>query len=689
MTYRHLWGGVAVTIGALIILSQSVYALPTPLEIGDTFEPLSAEIFETSKAGKQLELIAEPEIVEGEVSSGIIIKIDPSSVNQRQIVEGFGASFTESSAYVLNQLSAEKRSEIIKNFFSPEGNHYSLMRTHIASTDFSKGEYAYVDPWKEDASLSGFSLDEDKDDLLPLIQDALQVEGSDIKILGSAWTAPPWMKDNNEWIRGHLKPEHRETYANYLVKYIQEYKKEGVDIWAITPLNEPSGVGKWNSMEMGGAEQSSIIAADLGPALENAGLGDVRLYAFDQNKDDAPEFMSNLMNEKEWGDPTPYIDGVALHWYHSTIDTYTDSLDLLHERYPDFQLLFTEGTVDELKEAEWGGEDIGEGVGDEAPWFKRDDWWNWWWEKNHSSWGYGADWYEESMGESWQEAQPKVSAVYRYARDIFDNLNHWVVGWIDWNMVLDWEGGPNYAGNTCSAPVMINYDTEEIHYNPQFFLFGHFSKYMRPGGRVIGIPQEDAFYEDHHLKVASAINKDGSIAVALLKDTPGALDYTIEISGKTISGTIDGDAVQTILIKPVAHEIESSSEDSSSDESLLSSEKGIFSSDDTAVSSSEIIESSDSSDENVGESSMANAEDIPNSETSALLTQNSSFNNLSTTMLSSIGRDIKKVIVPASAKTMTIFNVYGEKILERSVHDEHSAAVSTSISSSMLVVVFK
>ncbi len=679
MKMRHFLGGYSVSLGTLMILSQSVYAVPAPLEIGDTFKPLSVEIFETSKAGNKLKLIDEPEIVEGEASGGIIIKIDPSSGNQRQVVEGFGASLTESSATVLNKISPAKRSEVIKNFFSPEGNHYSISRTHIASCDFSKGDYAYVDPWNEDASLSGFSLDEDRDDLMPLMQDAMAASEGSLRILASAWTAPPWMKDNNEWIRGHLRPEHRKTYADYIVKYIQAYKEENIDIWAITPLNEPSGVGKWNSMQMDADEQSSIIAADLGPALEDAGLGDVKIYAFDQNKDHAPEYMEELMHEQTYGDPGEYIDGIAVHWYTSTVLTYTDELDLLHERYPDFQILFTEGVVDELKGGSW---DDGEGVGNEAPWFNREDWWDWWWEENHGSWGYKADWFPE-----WPTLQPKVSAVYRYARDIMDDLNHWVVGWIDWNMVLDELGGPNYVGNTCSAPVMINTETEEIHYNPQFFLFGHFSKYMRPGGRIMGTEVVGSGADK--LMVASALNLDGSIAVAILKDTPGAVDYTITVVGNTISGTIDGDAVQTVLIKAVQPEVESSSEDMSSDETVPSSEAGSPSSDEAGVSSSGMDESSESSGESSEESSWESADDVPSSETSALLIQNRGFNSLSTTMVSSIGRNIGNVVVPSSATTMMLFNVYGEKVFEQAVLSGQSAVVPSSIAGSMILVVFK
>ncbi len=684
MKYRQLRGGVAVSLGTLILISQSVYAaVPGPLEIGDTFEPLSAEIFETSKAGNKLKLIDEPEIVEGEASGGIIIKIDPSSENQRQVVEGFGASLTESSATVLNKISPAKRSEVIKNFFSPEGNHYSISRTHIASCDFSKGDYSYVDPWTADPTLSTFSLDEDRDDLMPLIKDALAASGGALKIMASPWTAPPWMKDNNEWIRGELRGEYRSVYADYLVKYFEEYKKEGVEFWAMTPLNEPSGVGKWDSMVMGGASEGGFIAADLGPKMEAAGFGDIKIFAFDQNKDHAPEYMEELMHEQTYGDPGKYIDGIAVHWYTSTILTYTDELDYLHETYPDFQILFTEGVVDELKGGTW---DDGEGIGNEAPWFNREDWWDWWWEPNHGSWGYKAEWFPE-----WQTLQPKVSAVYRYARDIMDDLNHWVVGWIDWNMVLDELGGPNYVGNTCSAPVMINTDTEEIHYNPQFFLFGHFSKYMRPGGRIMGTEVVGSGADE--LMVASALNLDGSIAVAILKDTPGAVDYTITVVGKTISGTIDGDAVQTILIKAVPPEDESSSEEVSSDENMSSSEENSVSSGEGADSSSDVLESSDaldSSSESTEESSRESAQDIPSSDQSTVaLAGNSAFNTLNTSMVSSIGANTKNVEVPTSAQTMTLFNVYGEKVFQGAVQGEQSVKVPTSISSGMLLVVFQ
>ena len=180
-----------------------------------------ATIIQTSEAGDKL-AVKDTLTLSNENTSGVVIKIKPDSILQE--IVGFGGSFTGSSAYVLSQLSKEKRDEVIKAYFSPEGANYSLMRTQIGGSDFSVSSYAFDDT-PGDKDLKYFSIKEDMNYLIPLIKDAQKVSKDSFKILGSPWTAPKWMKDNNAWYGGSLKPEYYQTWALYLSKYISAYER--------------------------------------------------------------------------------------------------------------------------------------------------------------------------------------------------------------------------------------------------------------------------------------------------------------------------------------------------------------------------------------------------------------------------------------------------------------------------------
>ena len=468
------------------------------------------KILQTSRSGDKLTIVLEQPLGTSNTGDNPIIRIDANKTYQT--IYGFGGSFTESSAHVLNQLSAAKRREVIDAYFSSDGAHYSLTRTHFNSCDFSVANYSYT-PVPDDTLLENFSIQEDMDDLVPLIKDAMVAKDASFKIMASPWTAPPWMKDNNAWNAGKLKTEFYATWARFFVKYIQAYQQQGIPIWSVTVENEPMGNGgNWESMHFTPAEMADFIKNHLGPQFSKENIGTLILI-YDQNRDHLEEWADAIL-----GDPAAaqYIWGTAIHWYSSTIEWYPETLNRTHDAYPDKPLIQTEGCIDS-----------------EVPHWQDDDWY---WRKEATDWGW--DW---APAED-KHLHPKYAPVYRYARDLIGTMNSQVSGWIDWNIVLDTQGGPNHANNWAIAPVIANPDSDQVYYTPLFYIMSHFSKYIRPGAQRIAV---QTAIDD--LMILACKNSDGSIIVEILNQNENEIAYKIEIEGKSFDASIPGSALQTVI----------------------------------------------------------------------------------------------------------------------------------------------
>ncbi len=469
---------------------------------------LNVEVYETSASGNKLSKLDSFQIND----SAKIIRILPSK--KYQTITGFGGSFTESSAYLLNKLSKVNRKKVLDAYFSEDGAHYSLTRTHIASCDFSLNNYTYA-PDEGDLELTNFSIEEDREDLIPMIKDAMATSKDGFKIIASPWTAPPWMKDNKNYVGGKLLPEFYDTFALYFNKYLEAYKVEGIDIWGITPVNEPHGNGNnWESMHFNPVEETDFVQNHLGPKLEAEGKRDVKILGYDQNRAGLKEWV-DVMYATEAS--SRYFDGTAIHWYESTYEVFPEALQYAHQKAPDKFLIETEGCVDS-----------------EVPKWKDDAWY---WKKEATDWGW--DWAAEDE----KYLHPKYAPVNRYARDIIGCLNNWVDGWVDWNMVLDRQGGPNWFENWCVAPVIVDPDANEVYFTPLYYVMAHFSKYIRPGAQVIGVsnPITD-------LVMTAAKNPNGSIAIIIFNEGKESREFRIELEGKQIGIGIGDQAIQTIII---------------------------------------------------------------------------------------------------------------------------------------------
>jgi glucosylceramidase len=466
------------------------------------------QVYETSESGNLLRLLTTFE-QDAEPST---IELNPKK--ELQTISGFGGAFTESSAYLLNKMSEEKRNEILAAYFAKDGARYSLARTHMNSCDFSLNNYSYT-PVAGDKNLTHFSVDEDKDDIIPMIKDAMAISEDGFKLFSSPWTAAPWMKDNNSWVGGKLLLEYYDTWALFFSKYVDVYKAEGIDIWGFTVENEPHGNGEnWESMHYSPEEMTDFVQNYLGPKLEADGKGHLKILGYDQNRGGLREWVDVMYKDEA---SSKYYDGTAIHWYESTYDYFPEELQYAHQKAPDKYLIQTEACVDS-----------------EVPVWKDD---KWYWKKEATDWGY--DWREEEK----KYLHPKYAPVNRYARDIIGCLNNWVDGWVDWNMVLDTKGGPNWANNWCIAPVIVDPEKDEVYYTPLYYVMTHFSKFIRPEAKVI-----EANITDEELMVAAAKNPDGSIAVVVFNEGKTPKNFKIVHNDFAKNISISPQAIQTILV---------------------------------------------------------------------------------------------------------------------------------------------
>ena len=473
-----------------------------------TIKPLQVTVYETSESGNKLTKITDFSSVENPV----IVTVLPEE--KFQTITGFGGSFTESSAYLLNKISKKNRDTIIEAYFGESGAKYSLTRTHMNSCDFSLSQYSYA-PVVGDMELKHFSIQEDKDDIIPMIKDAMAVSKDGFKILSSPWTAPPWMKDNNAWVGGKLLPKYYDTWALFFSKYIDAYKEEGIDIWGFTVENEPLGNGNnWESMQYSPDEMTNFVQHHLGPKLEADGHT-AKILGYDQNREHLKEWVdSQFKNEAS----SKYFDGTAIHWYASTYDYFPEDLQYAHKKAPNKYLIQSEACVDS-----------------EIPKWQDDAWY---WKKEATDWGW--DWAPEKD----KYLHPKYAPVNRYARDIIGCLNNYVDGWIDWNMVLDTQGGPNWFKNWCVAPVIVDPEKDEVYFTPIFYTLSHFSRFIRPNAVRIGIHNTDK-----DLLITAAKNVDGTIAVVVFNEGKVKKNMKLIIDSKSVAISISEQAIQTIIIQ--------------------------------------------------------------------------------------------------------------------------------------------
>lgn len=404
-----------------------------------------------------------------------------------QTIRGFGGALTESAGYALSRMSEEKRREAIAAFYGEGGIGYTIGRVHMDSCDFSLENYCAVED-SQDPTFGDFDLSRDAKYVQPLIRDVSETLGKPVQLLLSPWSPPAFMKENG--MRnggGHLKQSCYQTYADYIAKYITEYKKLGFDIAWMTVQNEPLAVQTWDSCEYTPEEEKTFLREYLYPTLQKKGLEDVALYIWDHNKERAYERTCEIVDETT----KDMIAGVAFHWY--TGDHF-DTLRMVREDFPELELMHSEGCVELAR--------------------------------------YGA------------KAGTAKEHAFRYAHDILGDLNNGMNYWIDWNLVLDETGGPNHVDNFCGAPIVCDGTSDTVIRKPMYYAISHFSKYMKPGAVRIAT---STYHQQ--IEVTGAKNPDGTIVVVAMNKGNSTQTVNLRIEGMTTRVMLWGDSISTILLK--------------------------------------------------------------------------------------------------------------------------------------------
>lgn len=412
------------------------------------------------------------------------IMVDPDK--KFQVIEGFGGALTDASAETFYKLPENKRKEILEAYFTRDkGIGYSLCRTHINSCDFSSESYAY-DEVPGDTMLKHFSIDHDKKYRIPFIKAALKTAGKDIKLFASPWSPPAWMKTNNHMLQGgKLKPEYLNAWARYFVRFIKEYEKAGIPVWGLTVQNEPMSVQTWESCIFTGDDERLFVKNHLGPELVRSGMSDKKLMIWDHNRGIMYQRAKAVYDDPE---AAKYVWGMGFHWY---VGDHFDNVRLVHDSYPDKALIFTEGTP-----ASFNANRLPD--------------WRW--------------------GET-------------YAKSIIMDINNWAAGWVDWNILLDEQGGPNHVGNFCIAPVIGNTQTGELIYMNSYYYIGHFSKFVVPGARrIVSSSNND------RLLSTAFVNPDGTIVVVVMNQTDRDIEFKTWMNGMAAQTKSPAHSIITLVI---------------------------------------------------------------------------------------------------------------------------------------------
>jgi glucosylceramidase len=455
-----------------------------------TFEGGKVSVYTTADSSK-LKLTLSDNLVfqtaKQPLETEICVFVNPQKTYQNFL--GIGGAITDASAEVFAKLPIDKQTELLDAYYDSEkGIGYSLARTTIHSCDFSSESYTYVE--EGDKELKTFNIDHDKKYRIPLIKKALKTTKGNLILYASPWSPPAFMKDNKDMLHGgKLLSEYNQAWANYFTKFIKAYEKEGIPIWGITVQNEPMATQRWESCIYSAEEERDFLKNFLGPTIEKEGLSDKKIIVWDHNRD--------LMNHRAdviFSDPVAsnYAWGLGFHWYESWSggEEMYNNVGKVKESYPEKNLIFTEGCAES---------------------FRPD--------------GY----------QTWKNAE-------RYARSMINDFNNGTVGWTDWNILLDENGGPNHVGNFCFAPVHAITTTGELIYTPSYYYIGHFSKFIRPNAKRVSTACSRS-----QLLGTSFINTDGKIVTVVMNQSDKKINYKLYVGSDAVDVIIPPHAIQTLV----------------------------------------------------------------------------------------------------------------------------------------------
>ena len=415
-------------------------------------------------------------------ADALTITVDDSVKYQE--IDGFGASLSESSAWLLKRkLSDSQRKEALQMLFDRKtGIGLSMLRQPMGASDFALQAYSYDDlpAGETDPDLKKFSLEHDRADILPVLKEVLAINPG-IKIIGSPWSAPGWMKTSGSMIQGALLPSAYDAYAKYFVKYVQQYEAVGVPIFAVTMQNEPLHLpNDYPGLGMTALEQTRFLREHLGPAFQKAGLS-TKILVFDHNWD-LIQYPISVLSDENAG---KFSAGIATHCYGGSVT----AQDELHQRFPD--------------------KDI---------------------------------WMAECSGGEWQ----KGKLLLQQLQLIIGATRHWAKSVILWNLALNQNHEPYLGGcTTCRGVVTVDESTSPVRVKPtvDYTALGHASKFLLPGARRI----ESNTFGQGSLEDVAFQNPDGSIVLIVLNSSDSPISFNLNWRGQSAQYKLGGAEAATFV----------------------------------------------------------------------------------------------------------------------------------------------
>ena len=396
-----------------------------------------------------------------------------------QVWQGFGGAVTDSAGYVFSRMNGEQREQLLDAYFGRDGLGYSILRVPVDSCDFSLEQYEAA----PDGNPDHFDTERPLRYILPLLE-AIRARAPHVTLMLSPWSPPRLFKTNGKRHGGgKCRPECYGPWAEYICRYIREFTARGFTVSRLSLQNEPHAVQTWDSCVWTAQEERTFLVDYLKPALQRNGFADVQVFIWDHNKERVLDRALAVLDEKG----RRAADGIAFHWYSGD---HFDALRRTHVRFPEKTLMLSENCIEYSK--------------------------------------FGV-------------ADPAVPRGL-IAHEILGDLESGTAAFLDWNMVLDSRGGPNYVGNYCHAPLLFDERAGVLSRNSVYDALWHFARFIAPGSRRI---LSSSF--SCELETTAFAQPDGSLTL-VLNNRGGAVKAGVTLGGQIAYISLPARSLATLVI---------------------------------------------------------------------------------------------------------------------------------------------